>query len=105
MMSRYDAERFYDGRIPPGAVDDALPSRFKPASPAVRVGRVVEKPASVRARMAQVMARLALTGQILRDDLKRVGRFTDQQIDAHGNDAIREMLWENPTLLTVEFAA
>lgn len=103
-LPRADAELFYDGRIPPGAVDDTLPSRFVPAAP-VRVGRVIEKPASIRRRMAAALATLANGGRaITEDDVKRFG-FSSEEIRAHGADAIREMLIAHPTLPSIEWAA
>lgn len=104
MMSRADAEIFYDGRIPPGAVDDTLPSRFAPSRQPVRLGRVTEKPESVRRRMAAAFATLANTGCVAEHDLKAFG-FTTAQIAAHKDEALRQMLVEHPTLLSIEWAA
>lgn len=108
-MSRRDAELFYDGRIPPGAVDDTLPSRFAardvrtPAN-GVRVGRVTEKPEITRCRMARFIGACLVRGSLTREDLG-VGGFTEAEIKAYANDALRQALIENPTLQTIEMAA
>lgn len=105
MMSRHDAEIFYDGRIPPGAVDPSAPDRFRsPSSSPSASARMTPKPEVVRKRMANVIATLAVRGTILDADLITFG-FTAAEITTHFQDALREALITHPTLLTIEAVA
>jgi hypothetical protein len=97
-MSRRDAELFYDGPIPAGVINDALPDRLAVTTP-VRIGAVTEKPASIVARMATCIATLATDrGVVETRDLKRLG-FSEEQIDRHGQAAIAQAMHANPMLM------
>lgn len=103
MLSRRDAELAYDGRIPPGVIDPNAPDLFT-VNPHARIGRVVIKPEAIRARMVRAMTMLAAGGAILESDLVRAG-FTAAEIAAHAADALRQVMVENPTFTSIEWAA
>ncbi len=103
MMSFHDAQLTYDGRIPAGVVDPAAPDAFRAAN-AVRIGKVTPKPDAVRARLVKAMTLLAGAGAITEHDLARLG-FTAAEIRDHAADALRQVMIENPTFSTIEWAA
>lgn len=103
MLSRRDAELAYDGRIPAGVVDPNAPDIFT-VNPHARIGKVTIKPEAVRARMVRAVFMLAGAGLVTEGDLLRAG-FTKTEIAAHGADAIRQVMVENPTFATIEWAA
>lgn len=100
-MSRRDAELFYDGPIPPGAVDPSAPDRFR--EPLPRPVRMVPKPEFVRARMARVIAVVGICGTITEADLLQQG-FTKAELREHFQDALREAMLDG-TLPSIEAVA
>lgn len=102
-MSYADAERFYDGHIPKGAVDHSLPSRF-PIANAVRLINVRPKPEAIIECMARKIAVLMAGGSVTEGQLKLLG-FTAGEIAAYAGDALRLALVRNPTFETVELSA
>jgi hypothetical protein len=100
-MSRRDAEYFYgdSGRIPPGVVNDSLPDYLAPTPPTTRIGKVVEKPASIIRRMAVAIASLVTDrGVVEIRDLVRLG-FTEEQITRHADDARAAAMLIAPTAM------
>jgi hypothetical protein len=102
-MSYADAERFYEGRIPPGAVDDTLLSRFQVAN-GVRVVNIRPKPATIIERMARRIEMLMAGGTVTQGQLKLLG-FSDAEIATYAPDALRLAHVRNPTFETVEMGA
>lgn len=103
-MSRHDAELVYDGRIPPGVIDDRIPSQLLAQANAVRLGAVKPKPAAILASMAAKLAHLMMCGCATEADLERAG-FTPAEIREHRADAMRLALMQYPTLDGLEWAA
>lgn len=103
MMSFHDAQLTYDGRIPAGVVDPAAADAFRVQAHA-RIGKVTPKPDAIRARMVKAMTMLAGAGAITEYDLQRAG-FTAAEIRDHAADALRQVMIENPTFSTIEWAA
>lgn len=101
-LSYHDASLVYDGPIPPGVVDPSAPDRFRAeARPPVRM---VPKPEAIRARMARVIAVVGVRGCITDADLLQQG-FTGAEIKAHFQDALREALLSDATMLSIEAVA
>jgi hypothetical protein len=102
-MSLNDAHLFYERAIPAGAVDPSLPDRFTTAPRArTRLANVREKPEAIVARMAKALAMLAGSNNATIYALKPLG-FSDAEIAAHGPDALRKMIVDNPTLPSLEW--
>jgi hypothetical protein len=99
-MSLNDAQLFYDGRIPPGAVDPKLPDYFTRPKARTRLVNVKEKPEAIVARMAAALAVFAGNGTATEYALKKLG-FSDAEIAEYGPRAVRQMLRDNPTFTTI----
>lgn len=102
-MSLHDAQLFYDGPIPPGAIDPSAPDRFRSEAPPI-MARVVFKPEVIRRRMARVIGTLGVRGTITKDDLLQQG-FTETELKEHFQDALREALQADDTMLSIEAVA
>jgi hypothetical protein len=102
-MCRSDAEVFYDRKIPPGVIDDTLPPRLSQAN-AVRLVRITPKPAAIIESMARKIAQLMAGGSVTQCQLKLLG-FSETEIAAYAQDALRLALVRNPTFETVELSA
>lgn len=102
-MSRNDAELFYDGAIPPGAIDPSAPDRFT-LDPLPVMARMTFKPEVIRRRLARTIARLAPRGAITRDDLRQQG-FTEAQIADHYDAALDAAMHADPAAFDNEAVA
>lgn len=103
-MSFHDAQLFHDGRIPAGMIDPTAPEIFRAPRAPVKIINIREKPEAIRARMVKAMTMLAGTGTITEQDLLRVG-FARGEIEAHFQDALRQMMVENPTFASIQWVA